>query len=377
MSTGNVRGLGRSQSEVTESLEIVPDIAHESFVFDTFAFLVTDLTEEYASIYEEPENAYIGTSTMSCFEYDKKLLGGLVVSIPFPHDGNISEANKIYDTYKSKFGERLVETVESRPADSYEFAEEVTASEIGLTEFNIELLNNSADSFEDYDVPVHTFGFIAGGTLNILYLISEDSSRVVERFSSVVRQLDTMLVFGSPQSRSEVTGTVFAPCRRVLNSNRLQTYLESEYVISEAIQFNLGNLDSPEIYLDSELGFSYQPQLSEEVSVSVIGSRNANSIERRIRETSAEIKNVDIDSCVALKSGVTARRQSGDSIFVGQTHVSWACDCESQVCPTVVIVHTHGTLDSETLQEVDELLQEVEGQEAFEVEFGDVTIDAI
>lgn len=372
ISTGNCYGLQRSHSEVKESVEIVAGNATSPYVYDSFAFVATDMMEYFSTgELDFSDDILVGTSTTSCFTFGSSIVGGMIVSLPWD-DGWDSEKEDFFDEYKNKFGDELVETFNSRPKFSADGFDSYSASEIGLT-------NDSMTVFEEDEISVDqgfvsTFGFVSNNTFNILYLVTGSES-TTEQAESVVRHLDTLTVFESPKNKMGVTGTVWVPCSRMISSPKFQSYLESEYELSNGSHLNLGSLDSPHIYVDSSLEFTYSEDLQGEYQVEVVGSRNSNQIELQVKDTLTDVSTVDSSELTTIKTGCIGKQPNGGEVFIGQTYVDWSCGCDSSVCPTVVIISSSNEISSSILSEIDSILNESEGREAFEIDIGNVTLD--
>lgn len=372
ISIGNSFGLQRSHDEVVEAVEIVAGNTNAPYVYDSFAFVATEMRDHLSTIPVEFEDAVlVGTSTLSCFTWDDDLVGGLLISLPWISESQM-DAESFFESYQHKFGDNLVETFRDRPTFGSGEAVSITEEDIGLHELSVDTITTT----ENRNEKLTTFGFTSGETINILYLLSDGNVTSQEKFRSVFRQLDTLAVFESPQAGIDKRGTAWVPCSRVLDSSRFQSYIESEYQLSNGTHINLANLDSPQLYVDSELQFTYSGQLSQDCHIEIVGSRNANQIERQVRETTETLAPIDVGSLSAIKSGSIGQKWDGGEVFIGQTYVDWGCDCETNVCPTVVTIHTNGELTESVLEDIDSILQNVEGYEAFEVEVGDITIEA-
>lgn len=373
ISIGNSFGLQRSRDEVIEAVEIVSGNTNAPYVYDSFAFVAKDMRDHLSTIPPKLEDSVlVGTSTLSCFTWDDDLVGGLLISLPWVSESQMDKQS-FFDSYQHKFGEKLIETFRDRPTYTSAESVPVTASDIGLDELNVEtILPSDTDTRSDN---ISIFGFTSGETINLLYLLSDGSVQSTDKFRSVFRQLDTLTVFEAPKFGIDKTGTAWVPCSRVLDSSRFQSYIESNYQLSNGSHLNLANLESPQVYIDSELQFTFSGQLSQECHVEVVGSRNANQIERQLRKTTQSLTTIDVDSLVTIKSGSIGQKRNGGEVFIGQTYVNWGCDCETNVCPTVVTIHTNGELTENVLSEIDSILQNIDGYEAFEVEVGDITIE--
>lgn len=370
LSTGNCYGLQRSRHEMVESVRIVSGAAHDSFVYDSFAFVMDDVTEWDVELPDSYiDQVLVGTSTMSCFELEGDLIGGLLVSVPWSDSFSDSITSAFFDSYKEKFGIELVTTISNRPTEDTEYIGNLGVSQVGLDAFDVDFISETASTVSFDNATVQVFGFVSKSTLNFVYLLSEGQAHTKHDFESIVRQLDTLTVFEAPLAQYRVEGTVFAPCERVLSSPKFQSYLESEFKLSDGPRINLGNMSSPSIYLDSVLKFSFSPQLSSDVTVEVIGSRNANHIESQLRQSCINPSPIDTSELVAFKDGVVGEQVGRDGeVFIGECYVDWACDCSGgDVCPTVVVVYSDGEVSDRVIREVDEVLGDVEGREAFEL----------
>lgn len=372
---GNCFGLQRSRDDVTEAVEIVAGNTNAPHIYDSFAFVATGMRDHLSVVPDEfASSVLVGTSTLSCFTWDDDLVGGMLVSLPWVPDSEADET-AFFNSYQQKFGEKLVETFRDRPNYGKTEVVDVSPEDIGLSDQSITVLDSSTTSVGGEQIA--TFGFVSNQTINILYLVSDGNVDSVEKFRSIVRQLDTLTVFESPKSHIDVTGSVWVPCSRVLDSSKFQSYIESEYVLSNGSHLNLANLDNPQLYVDSELQFSLSGQMFGDCKIEVIGSRNANQIESQARKATKSVAPLELDEYASLKSGAIGEHRNGGEVFIGQTYVDWRCGCESQVCPTVIIIRSNEEITERTLSQVDDVLCDIDGREPFEVTIGDVTVDAV
>jgi hypothetical protein len=377
ISTGNCFGLQRTQSDVVEAIEIVSNVAEAPHIYDSFAFVATDMRESMPEVPDEfQDELLIGTSTMSCFTWRDELVGGLLVSLPWSSSSSI-DVNSFFESYKFKFGDALLETVRERPSfTSANQIDNISSEEIGLTGKSIDVFESGPITIQGTSVEV--FGFLSEETINFLYLISEGKNEDITKYQSIVRQLDTLTVFESPKSSKNVIGSIWVPCSRVLSSARFQSYIESSYELSKGTHLNLGSLDSPQIYMDSVLDFTISPEFTSKVSVEIIGSRNTSEIERNVRQMTKSVTSIETTSFTTIESAVIGQKQDGEGeVVIGELYVDWACSCESNVCPSIVIAHSESKITTQTLTEIDTILnEEITGQDAIEITLGELVIDA-
>jgi len=370
ISTGNCFGLHRSRDDVIESLEIVSS-GDGPYLFDAFSFVASEM-DAYDGIANNnvlAEDVLVGTSTMIGYNWSGSLVGGLVVSVPWQND---LQPDDFFNSYKSKFGESLAETFYQRP--SFESGEtyEQTIKESFNELFNIDVFQVGTVSSNGAEISV--IGFTSDETMNLLYIVSEVNINGKDWIQSLLRQLDTLLVFESPKSVLNVDGTAIVPCKRILSSPQLQSYEESTFELSSGVHLNLGTLDSPEIFIDSVLEFTAAPDFADEVLVRVVSSRNATKIEDNLRSGLTDTKELSTQSLTCIKSGITGDFQSRN-IFIGELYVDWSCGCETSYCPSVLVIESYDPITVETIKNIDAVLTDVDGQEPFEFTIGNTSVN--
>lgn len=376
ISTGNCFPLNRSRSDIKESIEIVAGTAEEPYIYDTFSFVAS----EYASLDlfdTQGDEFLIGTGTTSCFSWDGMLVGGLLISLPFPEHIQIDDADELLSAYIPKFGDSLVETFQNRPQPYDTQIGDLTADEVGFDGIDVQLLDERTITNSETGAAVKVVSFRSDSTVNILYLLSE-GKQDTGKYRSLVRHLDTMAVFESPQTATKSEGTAYIPCQRVLDSTRFQSYMESDYDFSIGTRANLNDVTEPELFFDSRLSFTLSQSFGSDVTVELIGSQNTHQIENRVRENSRHLQSHDTSKYITIMGGVVGRTlDDTENIFIGQLESNWACGCDTKFCPTVVTIRTENEITEEIMSDVDDILQDVTGQMPIEVSVGGKTVDTI
>lgn len=376
ISTGNCLPLNRSRSEIKESIEIVAGNADAPYVYDTFSFVASEFSalEPFET---EADEFLLGTGTTSCFTWDDSLVGGLLISLPLRESVSTDATLALVDEYISKFGDSLIATFEQRPQEYDDEIGDLTTDELGFDTIDVPVVDERTITDSRAGATIKVVSFRSDSTLNLLYLLSEGNGRT-KRYRSLVRHMDTMAVFESPEAADKTTGTTHVPCQRVLNSTQFQSYMESQYRFSVGTRANLSDVTNPELFLDSRLSFTFSPAMGADVSVELIGSKNAHQIESRVRENSRDIQDIDTDPYVTIMGGVVGEKwDKTGNVFIGQVESNWACGCESKFCPTVITITTDGEITADVLSSVDDILQEVTGQTPLEVEVGGNRLETV
>lgn len=376
ISTGNCFPLNRSRSEIKESIEIVAGNADAPYVYDTFSFVANEFSalDPFST---ESNEFLLGTGTTSCFTWDDTLVGGLLISLPLRDSVSTETAQALVEEYVSKFGDSLIETFEQRPQEYDDSIAQLTTDELGFDSIDVPILDVRTINDETSGATIKVIAFRGGSTLNILYLLSEGNGPT-ERYRSLVRHMDTMAVFESPDAATQTEGTAYVPCQRVLDSTKFQSYMESQYRFSIGTRAHLKDIENPELYLDSRLSFTYSPQFGGDVTVELIGSKNAHQIESRVRENTRNITDVDTAPYVTIMGGVKGEKwDNTGNVFIGQVEANWACGCDAEFCPTVITITTTGEITPDVLESVDSILQQVEGQVPIDVQVGGNVLETL
>lgn len=345
-------------------------------MYDTFSFVASEYTS--MDLFETKSDEFlIGTGTTSCFNWDGMLVGGLLISLPFPEQVQVTDESSLLSEYIPKFGDSLIDTFQERPQPYDTQIGDLTADEVGFDGISVQLLDERTITDSDTGVALKVISFRSDATVNILYLLSEGPQET-EKYRSLVRHLDTMSVFESPQTATRDEGTAYIPCQRVLDSTQFQSYMESDYEFSIGTRANLNDVTSPELFFDSRLSFTLSQSFGSDVTVELIGSQNTHQIENRVRENSRQLQSKETTQYVTIMGGVVGRTlDDTENIFIGQLESNWACGCETRFCPTVVTIRTESDLTDEVLSDVDDILQDVTGQIPIEVSVGGKTIDTL
>lgn len=389
VSTGNLRPLFRGKYDVKESLEIVTTEAEKPYVFDSFSFIESEWNDLLTGTSERDGHITVGTGTTVCHTVDDTVLGGFVLSVPY-EDAELeeSEIQTVANEYTERFSSTLLELFE-KPNWTVSAVKNIN-SVFSEEQFNVSILQQSqvqlADESEQEQAEMSRIVFTDGDVINFLYLLA-DGDASDEDFVELVKHIDNLVGFSIPDYEFSVDSKVDVACEKVLSSNSMQTYIDSEYqfsTIGSAISFESTpeNEQVPVLSIDSVLTFTTTNGMKNNLHCTLTSSRSANEFESLIREQSKNFTSIDVPEESNFLSAVEGMKKdsvpldNGEYVLIGQANIEWACDCSEGFCPTVVYVTSNTPITRDDLLHIDSIMDDVYGQKPVEVTINELVLDS-